>query len=62
MKRTIFAFAVAAVTLAAVAVTQAAPIAPLPAGVASGQSNLTQVWWRYHHHHCWWRYGYRHCW
>jgi hypothetical protein len=62
MKRTIFAFTVAALTLAAVSVSQAAPVAPLPTGVAASHSNLTQVWWHHWHHHCWWRHGYRHCW
>ena len=33
MRKTILAFAVAALTLAAVPASQAAPIAPLPAGV-----------------------------
>ena len=48
MIRTIFAMAVAALVLAAVSGTsQAAPIAPLSAGAASGQGDLTQVYW--HH-------------
>ena len=48
MIRTMFAMAVAALVLAAVSGTsQAAPIAPLSAGAASGQGDLTQVYW--HH-------------
>ena len=64
MKRTVLAFAVAALTLAAVSVSQAAPVAPLPAGVTGDHGNLTQVQWRYRyrHRHCWWGpYGHRHC-
>jgi|HubBroStandDraft_3_1064219.scaffolds.fasta_scaffold144348_3 hypothetical protein len=60
MRRTVFAFVVAGLALAAVPASQAAPIAPLGSGVTTG-SNVTQVWWR-HHHHCWiGRYGHRHC-
>ena len=74
MIRTAFAIAVAASVLAAVPeVSQAAPIAPLPAGMAheAAAGNLIQAWcgWRCRHyyrwhywHHCYWRYGYRHCW
>ena len=47
MTRTIFAMAVAGVIFAAVSGTsQAAPIAPLPAGVANDSSGITQVYWR----------------
>jgi hypothetical protein len=64
MKRTALAFAVAALTLAAVSVSQAAPVAPLAAGVAAG-NNVTHVqYWRWHHrhHHCWvGPYGHWHC-
>jgi hypothetical protein len=68
------AFAVAIATLAlttASEISQAAPIAPLPTGVASeaASGNVTQVWcgwrcrhWHRWHHRCWWRHGYRHCW
>jgi len=63
MIRTVFAMAVAALVLAAVSGTsQAAPIAPLPTGVAADSShgNVTHVWYR--HRHCWrGRYGYVHC-
>jgi hypothetical protein len=52
MKRTVFAFVVAGLALAAVPASQAAPIAPLGSGVTTGTSNVTQVWWR-HHRHCW---------
>jgi hypothetical protein len=66
MKRTVFALAVAAVTLAAVTVSQAAPIAPLPAGTAADQGNLTHVQYMWHGHswaHCgWWHGHHRHCW
>ncbi|MGH6674211.1 MAG: hypothetical protein ACRECE_08105 [Xanthobacteraceae bacterium] len=76
MKKTIVAAAVAAMTLAAVSVSQAAPISPLPAGVSAHQSNLTQVqYWRWHRRHwgpgpyrhhlhrrCWWGpYHHWHC-
>lgn len=58
MKRTVFAFAVATLALAFASATQAAPVAPLPAGVSAAQGKLTQVqYWRYrrwHHRHCWW--------
>jgi hypothetical protein len=56
MKRTVFAFAVAALTLAAASVSQAAPVAPLPAGVKAGASALTHVqYWRWRHGHwCYW--------
>jgi hypothetical protein len=56
MKRTVFAFAIAALTFAAVPVSQAAPIAPLPAGVSADQSNVTQVYWR---GYGWRGYGWR---
>ena len=54
-------FAVAIVALAFAAVSgnsQAAPIAPLPAGVASDASggNITQVYWRHRHWHHWCRW------
>jgi len=51
MKKTVFAFVVAGLALAAVPASQAAPIAPLRSGVTTG-SNVTQVWW-HHHRHCW---------
>jgi hypothetical protein len=55
MIRTIFAMAVAGLIFAAVSGTsQAAPIAPLPAGVTSAQGNVTQVYWHHWHHHCHW--------
>jgi hypothetical protein len=63
MTRTIFAMAVAGLICAAVSGTsQAAPIAPLPAGVTSESSGLTQVYWHRWHRHCWrgW-HGYIHC-
>jgi len=76
MTRTIFAMAVAGVIFAAVSGTsQAAPIAPLPAGVANDSSAITQVYWRggwrgggyghrpYWHRRCWvGRWGRVHCW
>ena len=78
MLRIVFAMAVAAVCFAAVPGTsQAAPIAPLSATTASGQGNLTQVYWHrgwrggwhggwrggWHPgwRHCWWHRGYRVC-
>jgi hypothetical protein len=68
MIRTAFAIAVATLILAAASgISQATPIAPLPAGVASevNSGNVTQAYcgWRCRHwHRCWWRNGYRRCW
>jgi hypothetical protein len=71
MRRSVFAMAVAASVFAAVSGTsQAAPIAPLSAGVTAADSGqVTQVrWYRGRHWgrpwrgRCWWRHGYRHCW
>jgi len=63
MIRTVVATAVAALVFAAVSGTsQAAPIAPLPAGIAADASHgsVTHVWW--HHRHCWrGRWGHVHC-
>lgn len=65
MKSTVFAIAVAALSLAAVSgIAQAAPIAPMASGVTVGHGNLTQVqyWWHRHHRRCWvGRYGHMHC-
>jgi hypothetical protein len=52
MIRTFFAMAVAALVFAAVSGTsQAAPMAPLPAGVAADSSHgdVTHVWWHRHY-------------
>jgi hypothetical protein len=61
-----FAMMAAAFLMAAVSGTsQAAPIAPLPAGVANDHAGLTQVYWRrpYGRRHCWiGRWGHWHCW
>jgi hypothetical protein len=59
MIRTAFAMAVVALIFAAVFGTaQAAPVAPLPAGVTAGLNNLTGVQWR----RCWRdRWGRLHC-
>ena len=57
MIRLTFAAAIAALVFAALpGASQAAPIAPLPAGVASDASNghVTQVWWHRHRHWCRW--------
>jgi hypothetical protein len=70
MTRTIFAMAVAGVIFAAVSGTsQAAPIAPLPAGVANDSGAITQVYWRggwrggWHGGGYWHRpYWHRRCW
>lgn len=65
MTRTIFAMAVAGLVFAAATATsQAAPMAPLPAGVTTtDHGTVTQVRWWYHRHHCWiGRWGHRHCW
>jgi hypothetical protein len=75
MTRTIFAMAVAGVLFAAVSGnSQAAPIAPLSAGVANDNGAITQVYWRggwrggygyrpYWHRRCWvGRWGRVHCW
>jgi hypothetical protein len=60
MRGSILALAVAAFSLVAISsTTQAAPIAPLSAAVASDHGNLTQVHW--HHRRCWWHHGHRHC-
>jgi hypothetical protein len=66
MKKTVFAIALAALACTAVSgMAQAAPIAPLPAGVAADADNgyVTKAWYYYHHHrHCWaGRWGYTHC-
>jgi len=65
MIRTVFAAAVAALVFAAASgVSQAAPIAPLPAGVASkaASGEITKVWcgWRCRHHRHWCRW--HRCW
>lgn len=59
MLRTVFAIAVAGLIFAAVFGTaQAAPVAPLPAGVTADLSYLTDVQWR----RCWRdRWGRLHC-
>jgi hypothetical protein len=61
MLRTVFAMMVATLMVAAVTATsQAAPIAPLPSGVAADSGHVTKVWWR--HRHCWrGPYGHLHC-
>jgi len=64
MKGTLFAIAVAALSLVAVSgVAQAAPASPLPAGITADHSNLTTVqYWRWHHRRCWrGPYGHLHC-
>lgn len=63
MIRTVLAIAVAGLMFAAVSGTsQAAPIAPLPPGVAAADhGSVTHVWY-HHHRHCWrGRYGHLHC-
>jgi hypothetical protein len=66
MLRTVFAMTVATLAFAAVSGTsQAAPIAPLPAGVTSGDvGSVTPVYYYhrgYYHRH--WRHcRYRRCW
>jgi hypothetical protein len=64
MIRTVFAIAAGALALTAVSgASQAAPIAPLPAGVTAdaGHGHVTQAWY-YHHRHCWGgRWGRVHC-
>lgn len=61
MIRTVFAVGLAALVFGAVSgVSQAAPIAPLPAGVANeaASGHITQVWcgWRCRHWHHWCRW------
>jgi len=57
MRKTILVFAVAMLAFAAVPVSQAAPIAPLPAGASTAHSNVVQAYyWRGH------RWGHRRCW
>jgi hypothetical protein len=55
MIRLSFAAAVATLAFLALPAAQAAPIAPLPAGVANdaASGHVTQVWWR-HRHWCRW--------
>ena len=70
MTRTLFAMAVAGAIFASLSgASQAAPMAPLPAGAAPDHAVVTQVYWHggWHrgwgwHRHCWrgWR-GYIHC-
>jgi hypothetical protein len=70
MTRTLFAMAVAGAIFASLSgASQAAPMAPLPAGAAADHAVVTQVYWHggWHrgwgwHRHCWrgWR-GYIHC-
>ncbi len=70
MTRILFAMVVAGVIFAGVSATsQAAPVAPLPAGAAADHSAVTQVYWRgrgWHrgwHRRCWrGRWGRLHCW
>lgn len=59
MLRTVFAMSVAALLFAAIpGSAKAAPIAPLPAGVAAQLSDVTEVRWR----RCWRdRWGRMHC-
>jgi hypothetical protein len=70
MRRTIFAMTVAALILTAISGTsQAAPIAPLPAGFTD--DNVTKAWWgdcwrdrggRVHCRRCWYgARGHVHC-
>ncbi len=65
MRKTILAFAVAMLTLAAAPISQAAPIAPLPPGASTAHSNVVQAYyWRGHrwgHRRCWRSYGRYHC-
>jgi hypothetical protein len=74
MIRTIFAMAVAALISAAVPGTsQAAPIAPLSAGVIAGTGGVTPVYYyhrnyrhyyhhRYYYHRHYYHRHWRHCW
>jgi choline-glycine betaine transporter len=64
MKRMVFALALAALTfVAAYGTSNAAPIAPLPEGVASNSSDIVKAYYWHHHyyhhrhwHHHHWRY------
>jgi hypothetical protein len=69
MLRTIFAVAISSLVLAAISgASQATPIAPLPAGVASDAAagNVTQVHWcgwrcrQLHRSHRWYHQHYPH--
>jgi len=64
MKLTVLAAALATLTLAAVSVSQAAPIAPPPAGIDQGNLVHVQYWWHGRHwDHCgWWHNHHWHCW
>jgi hypothetical protein len=46
------------ISLAACGITQATPIAPLSAVVASNAANTTRVHYRHWHHHYWHHGGY----
>jgi hypothetical protein len=62
MKRVVFATAIAAITLvAAYGQSNAAPIAPLPEGVASNSSDIVKAYY-YHHRHYpyYWHHHYYH--
>lgn len=63
MIRTVFAIALAAIAFAAVSdASQAAPIAPLPAGVAADAGHGNVTYYHHHHRHCWHgRWGHLHC-
>jgi hypothetical protein len=63
MIRIVFGVAIAALVFAAVpGRSQAAPIAPLAAGVIAGSSKVTPVYYYYHrhYHHHWRYYHHRH--
>ena len=67
MTRTLFAMAVAgAIFVSLSGSSQAAPMAPLPAGAATDHAAVTQVYWHGGWHGGWrggWRGGWgRHCW
>ncbi len=62
MKRMVFAFALAAITfVAAYGTSNAAPIAPLPEGVATSSGNIVKAYY-WHHHYYHHRHWYHHHW
>ncbi|MDR3422161.1 MAG: hypothetical protein P4L80_13115 [Xanthobacteraceae bacterium] len=59
MSRFVFAAAIAALAFVTVSgISQAAPVAPLPAGVVSdaGAGNITKVYWHHRHWRHWCRW------
>ncbi len=62
MRRVVFALALAALTfVAAYGTSNAAPIAPLPEGVATSSGNVVKAYYHHHHHYrYYWHHHYYH--